>query len=333
MAKRFLRSIVQPRIALTAAADVAPVDLPVNPVSRLILTLFGTQVAETAGGLYSSVFDFLNLITALSVRRQGENLIAGTLSEIAILNARLTEQQISGGKFRDAVGAIRSLSIPISFSRYAYWHEEALPAVKRGDLQFFMTAGALPASFSALQWQLECVELIEDEPQRYLKYVASQKNQLVAGQYDLPLPIGNPILGVLLFDPEPIATLGRISTLGQVKLLKDNVEQFYPLSDWESLMNDLWASVPELHRYFEVRHTENLAAAYAQFANTAPWKIDSDSAPQQWGFMDFDPLRDGSYMLETEGAAALQLRAFADAGIAGGNVRYLPVELVPATRK
>jgi len=333
MPKRFLRSIVQPRIALTAGADITPVDLPVNPVSRLILTLFGTQVAETAAGLYSSVFDFLNLITAVSVRRQGENLIAGNLADLAILNARVTEQQISGGKFRDAVGAIRSLSIPLSFSRYAYWHEEALPAVKRGDLQFFMTAGALPASFSALQWQLEAVELIEDEPQRYLKYITNQKNQLVAGQYDLPLPLGNPLLGILLFDPEPIATAARISTLGQVKLLKDNVEQYYALSDWESLMNDLWASVPELHRYFELRHTENLAAAYAQFANTGPWKIDSDSAPQQWGYLDFDPLRDGSYQLETEGAGAILLRAFADVGIAGGNVRYLPIELVPATRR
>ncbi|HEV8585915.1 MAG TPA: hypothetical protein VGT02_13180 [Methylomirabilota bacterium] len=328
MAKRFLRSIVQPRIALTASADITPIDLPVNPLSFLVLTLFGTQVAETAAGLYSSVFDFLNMITALSVRRLGEQIIAGSLLDLGFLNARLHGAQISGGKFRDAVGAVRSLSIPLAFTRKLYWHEEAFPPSKRGELQFFMTAGALPASFSAMQWQLESVELIEDEPSRYLKYVSMQRNITVSGQFDVPLPIGNPILGALLFDPETLTTLGRVQTWGQVKLLKDNVEQYYPLSDWESLMWNLWGSVPELHRYFELRHSENLAAAYAQFANTGPWKIDSDASPHQWAFLDFDPLDDGGYMLETRGAASLTLRGFADTGIAGGNVRVLPVELV-----
>lgn len=333
MPKRFLRSIVQPRIALAASADITPIDLPVNPLSFLKLTLYGTQVAETAAGLYSAVTDFLNMITALSVRHLGENIIAGSLYDLAILNARLHGYQLSAHKLRDVVAVVRSATFLLSFSRRPYWHEEALPAFKRGELQFFMTAGALPASFSAMQWQLESVELIEDTPMRYLKYVTNQRNITVAGQFDAPLPIGNPFVGILLFDPEPIATAGLIRTWGQVKLLKDNVEQYYPLSDWESIAANLWGEIPDAYRYFDLRHTENLAAAYAQFANTAPWKIDSDNAPQQWGYLDFDPLADASYVLETKGAADVKLRGFADAGLAGGNVRYLPVELVEVAAK
>ena len=44
--------------------------------------------------------------------------------------------------------------------------------------------------------------------------------------------------------------------------------------------------------------------------------------------LDFDPLNDGSYSLETRGAASLDLDI--DAGVAGSAVvRVLPFELVP----
>src|SRR5262249_55501042 len=132
----------------------------------------------------------------------------------------------------DAVSVVSWITVPLSFSRRRHWHEEAFPATTRGNLQFFMTAGSQPASGSAMQWQLEACELIEDDPKRYLKYVTNQRNITVAGQFDTPLPIGNPILGILLFDPQTLNTTARTQTWGQVKLLVDNVEQYYPLSDW-----------------------------------------------------------------------------------------------------
>lgn len=326
MAKRYLRSIVSPFQTLTASADITPVDLPVNPLSGLILTLQGTQVAETAAGLYSTRFDFLNAITALSVRHKGENIIQGSLLDLAIVNARVAGTHPSLVKARDTVAVVRSLSVPLWFTRVPYWHEEAFPATTRGNLQLGMAAGALPASFSAMSWQLEAIELIEDDPKSYLKYVTNARALTTTGQFDAPLPIGNPLLGILLFDPEPITTVGAVYSWGQVKLLVDNVEQYFPLSDWESLVSNMWQGKAQYDKLFDHRHSENLAAAYAQFANSGPDKYDLDDSPARWGWLDFDPLQDGSYALETAGHADIKLRGFADTGATAGTVRYLPVE-------
>jgi hypothetical protein len=334
MGKRFLREIVSPFQTLTASADITPVDLPVNPTTHYLLTLQGTQVTETAAGLYSALADFMNTITALSVRHKGEQIIGGSLTDVAVLNARVAGLHPAGVKFSDDLAKVRSVTFPLSFSRRAFWHEEAFPATQRGNLRFFMTAAALQASFSAVSWQLEAVQLIEDNPTRYLKYVTNTRQVTVSGQFDAPLPIGNPYAGILLFDPEPLATDAAAYIWGQVKLLKDDVEQYYVLSDWESLTGSM--NVPWFDPYllFDHRHTENLAAAYAQFANTGPQKFDIDESPSRYGYMDFDPLQDGSYLMETDGAADLKLRGFADAGATfTATARYLPVELVSVAVK
>ena len=151
MGKRFLREIVSPFQALTASADIVPVDLPVNPTTHYLLTLEGTQVAETAAGLYAALADFLNVITAASVRHKGEQIIGGSLYDLAVLNARVTGMHPHGTKVSDDLAKVRTLTVPLSFSRRPFWHEEAFPATQRGNLRFFMSAGALPASFSAMR--------------------------------------------------------------------------------------------------------------------------------------------------------------------------------------
>jgi hypothetical protein len=334
MGKRFLREIVSPFQTLTASADITPVDLPVNPTTHYLLTLRGTQVTETAVGLYSAIADFLNTITAASVRHKGEQIIGGSLYDLAVLNARVAGMHPYGTKVSDDLAKVRTLTIPLSFSRRPYWHEEAFPATQRGNLRFFMTAGALQASFSAVSWQLEAVQLIEDNPTRYLKYVTNTRLVAASGQFDAPLPIGNPYAGILLFDPEPIATDADAYIWDQVKLLKDDVEQYYVLSDWASLVGDMARDGFNPFLLFDHRHTENLAAAYAQFARTGPQNFDLDETTTRYGYMDFDPLQDGSYLMETDGAADLKLRGFGDAAATyPATTRYLPVEVVSVAVK
>lgn len=329
MGKRFLRETVSPFQTLTASAAITPIDLPVNPLSYLILTLKGTGVAETAAGLYRTYSAFLNTIADLSVRHKGENIVQGSGYDIAVIANRVASALGGGVKFVNTVAAVRSLSLLIPFTRRLYWHEEGFPATTRGNLRFFMTASALQAAFSAVQWQLEAVQIIEDDPKTYLKYVTNTRLVAASGQFDAPLPIGNPYAGILLFDPEPLATITDNFVWNQAKLLKDDVEQYYALSDWTSLVGDSLRPDVNPYGFFEHRHTDNLAAAYAQFSKTAPAEFELDESPRRYAYLDFDPLQDSSYLLETDGAADLKLRGFASAAATfPATTRYIPVEVV-----
>lgn len=323
MGKRYLRSIVTDFQPLTASADIVPVDLPVNPLSHIVLTLKaevnGTQVNLNT---FRFIQPFLSMITSLSVRHRGENIIDGSLQDVAVLNSLLTGWTPFGREFTGADNTFRAMSFPISFSRMPYWHEEAFPATQRGNLRFFMSAGAAPAGFDNMEWALESVELIEDEPTRFLKYTTLTRAIVASGRQRILLPIGNELLGLLMFDPSDENDATEAYAFGKVKILKDNVEQYQSVSNWESIAAELsrrlacwadaWGHVHE-HAAADTRTGEQLFP----FA---------DFPPLQYGYLDWDPLKDGSFSLETAGAADLQLDL--DSDVNTGTVRVMPVELV-----
>jgi hypothetical protein len=269
------------------------------------------------------IIPIMQQITDLSIRHRGENIVQGSLQDIAVMNAVLHGQLPAVGEIAQADNEIQFVSFLISFSRMPYWHEEAFPATQRGNLRFHMTAGAISALYDAALWSLEAVELIEDEPARFVKYTTQTRTIAATGRQKIPLPIGNEILGLLLFDPNDEVDSTTTFGMTKVKLLKDNVEQYYAESSWRSLREAM------------VRRVNNWTLGWGHFhaqaaANTVTGEEQmtvADRPPLQYGFLDFDPLKDGSYSLETAGAASLDLDI--DAGVAGNAVvRVLPIELL-----
>jgi hypothetical protein len=326
MGKRFLRTIVRDFQTLTASADITPVDLPVNPLSVLYLTLAATKnVAAQVTNLGRLMVPILQQVTNLEVNRAGQSVIQGRLDDLAVLNALITRQPPAVADFAQADNEVLSVTIPLSFSRRPYWHEEALPATKRGDLEFRMSAGALPTGFDAVSWALEAIQLIEDEPVRHLKYTTRSRALSATGRQQIDLPINNEILGVLLFDPSDETDATMEYAFGKVKLLKDSVEQYYPESNWESLRE---AVTRRLSNYTLAWGHQHGQAAADTDTGEEQVKI-ADRPPLQYGYLDFDPLDDGSYSLETRGAATLQLDFSSD--VASGTIRMVPVELMAAT--
>jgi len=59
---------------------------------------------------------------------------------------------------------------------------------------------------------------------------------------------------------------------------------------------------------------------------TGDEQVRRNEPPHQYGFLDFDPLLDDSYLLETAGHADVELDLNSD--VSSGTARYLPVELV-----
>jgi hypothetical protein len=325
MGKRYLRSIVSDFQTLTASADITPVDLPVNPLSHLILTLKHTKnVAAQVTNLGRLMMPIIQQISDLSVRHRGENIIQGQLQDLVVLNAIMTGIPPAVGEFAQADNEEQFISIILSLSRKPYWHEEAFPATQRGNLRFHMTAGAISSLYDAAQWALEAVELIEDEPKQFVKYTTQTRTIAATGRQRIPLPIGNDILGVLMFDPNDEIDSTITFAFDKVKLLKDNVEQYFAESNWESIRESMPRRMP--HWLLAFGHQHGQAAADTDTGEEQV-KI-TDRAPLQYGFLDFDPLMDGSYALETRGASSLDLDM--NAGVAGDAVvRILPIELVP----
>jgi hypothetical protein len=323
MGKRYLRSIVSDFATLTASADITPVDLPTNPISHLILTLRHTKnVAADVTILGRLMLPILDQITDLSVRHRGEQIIQGSLTDLAVMSMMLAGSRPSVGEISQADNAEQFVSVVLPFTRGLYRHEEAFPATQRGNLRFHMTAGAISSLYDAAQWGLEAVELIEDTPTQYLKYTTNQRTIAASGRQRMPLPLGNELLGVLLFDPSDEIAATIAYAFGKVKVMKDNVEQYYAESNWESLRQAMEDRAPGYRLAWGHRH----AQAATDTSTGEELELTADRPPLQYGYLDFDPLRDGSYSLETAGASALDLDLNSD--VTSGTVRILPVELV-----
>lgn len=324
MGKRYLRSIVSDFQTLTASADITPVDLPVNPISHLILTLALTKnVSAAATGLGRLMMPIIQQITDCSIRHRGENIIQGRLDDLAVLSTLILGSPPAVGEVAQADNQVQFVSITLPFGRHLFTHDEAFPATQRGNLRFHMTAGAIDSLYDAAQWSLEAVELIEDTPARFLKYTTMTRTLTATGRQRMPLPIGNDILGALLFDPSDESDATIAYAFGKIKIMKDNVEQYYAESNWENLRSTLPHRASGWQLFWGHLHGQ---AAVDTYVGEEHWSI-VDRAPSQYGFLDFDPLKDGSYSLETRGAASLDLDLNSD--VSSGTVRVLPLELVP----
>jgi hypothetical protein len=317
---RYLHSIVQPLTDMVASADIAPFDLPVNPLSFLLLRFQITNVAPAALDTFGGIDDVLTQVTNVNVKHQGENIVSGSLRDLALLNMLYHKAYPWATKLTDTDNAIRSFVFPLCLGRRPYDPKSCFPATQRGNLRFEMTAGADGAGYDDINFSVEAVELIDAKPSEYVKYVTSARTSVV-GQFDAPLPIGNPLLGVLLFDTGLFGSDDEVTSWGTIKLLKDNVEQYYPLSDYPTLagMLGMQLGIPTVWP----GHVHAFNGAAAGLDNSDEGQIPNSFGPLGYAYLDFDPMRDGQYVLETEGAANLVIRGNGGEATA---VRYLPLE-------
>jgi hypothetical protein len=325
MGARFLQSISRPVVDFAAGA-LATIDLPVNPLSLILLRFELTNAADGAAAIESAVDDLLSNVTSVIVKHKGENIISGALRDLVVVNALVGGRFPGWDRMNSRTGNIRTVVVPLGFGRRSYDPAECFPATSRGNLTLDITRAANPASYTDVNVSVETVELIEANPTRYLKYTP-QAQTAVVGQFDQALPIGNPYVGLVFFDTG-IATLDTgLSSWGQVKLLKDNVEQYYPLSDAQTLAAML--NMRMRQAFPEWGHVHATIDAIAAGALTSDFKTPASQGMRGYFAMDFDPNGDDMYLMETQGAADIKLRAV---GTSATAVRVTPVELVSVKR-
>jgi len=319
---QFFRTAIQSDVSLAASTTTDLIDLPVNPISHVLLTIKANNNTPTLAN-YRFLSSMVAFLTRVAILYKGQAIIEGRLDDLMILNAMLTGYIPAQNSVLNTDNNRRAATFMFSFSRVPYWQEEAFPATSRGEFQIRLTSGAAPTGMDTMFYDLETVELLNASPNRFLKYTSYTGTASSTGRDERDLPRGNPILGVLLFGTTTQTTTSGVNTIEDVQVRVDNVEQYFGIANWEALHNEVVRRIPGA--------TLGLQGHFHHALTTASSDIDTDDPElraellESYAWMDFDPLKDSQYALLTEGRGRVSIRAnFNDTAV----MRFMPVELV-----
>lgn len=312
---------------LYAADGPVDFDLPVNPLSIVLLSLQPLNNTAGAPNNYQSVAGLLSMITEVLISYRGAAVRRMSLTDAAVLAAVLHGWSPMQRDQRLLDNAVREITVPICLGRRPYDPAECFPATRRGDLTMQLALDVAVTGLDGLTLRIETVELLEATPTRFIKAVRQSKPIGAVGEDDIELPIGNDLLGMLLYAPSSRFDANTEDTFFRLRQMVDNVETILAATSMTSLHGELsrrlrGAGLWEHRHSFEYDPTL-LALTQAETRDTAT----NDPTLDHYGYVDYDPLEDGSYALRTPGAARVNLRADFE-GAVPETARVIPVELV-----
>jgi len=310
---QFLRSVLAQDETVTPAT-VVTYDLPVNPLSHLILTLKFLAVENLTTNA-----EILAAIESIRILHRGSSVISVSQADMWALSAILLGKGGIRGNHITDDNSPQFITMIIPCGRVLFNPDECFPATRSGELQLQITYAPSFTGFDNVQIQAETVELLGANPKQYLKCTSLSLTP-VPGDNDLDLPIGNDLIGIMLYSTTVPADISETTSANQVKLLVDNVEKYYSQANWESLRADIqWRCGrqlgynPAIHRLIE--GTPNVIGGIQQVIDEL----------ENYAFLDFDPLLDSSFLLKTAGLSSVKLRINAeDTNV----IRAVPCELV-----
>jgi len=293
-------------------------DLPVNPLSHLIITIKVLNNAAKA-----TLSDILSALEMIEVLREGSAIVSISGADLYALDCVLFGHEPWQENVVDTDNAVRALSLILPFGRVLYDPNECLPATRRGELSLRQTVDIADTNYDGYIYQVETVELLDATPKQHLKYTTINYTPSATGEGDVDLPIGLDYAGILLWGTTVPTGTSWTTTIDKLTFLVDNVEKYVRSVNWESLHGSFINRLAPAGAWGEKIHVENLAAAYTQNADTAPeQQVDTDLV--NYAYVDFDPLHDDSYLFKSAGVSDLALRI--DAGDTNAT-RIVPVQL------
>lgn len=315
----FLRSRLIQRDTLTAATTRTADDLPVNPLSAILVTL---AMDVDAINVAPTVDNMLAAISRLDIFYKGQNIISGSGPDLAALYWHLTgKYPIVGRLSAEADEAEVWVTLPILFGPEYRNPKWCFPAVRRGELQMQITTPTTFTAVNDVQLQVETVELLDGAPERFLKYTTISKTPTATGDHDVDLPLGNPIRGIQLFGTTVPVDGAITKSINAVRMLVDNVEHGYALANWETIIGEraLFRTMPYQAAQAVARLTGGAPAANDD-TRSLEWPTDG---LRQYAWLDYGQTPDYDARLQTGGKGRVHLRI--DAGDTQA-IRVIPVE-------
>lgn len=350
-----LHTVLRANTALAATAETFTNDLPVNPLSVIIVTLRALNNLATVGANYlGSAADLISKIATMSVRYRGATIIDGNPLNLTQIYGMLSGWWPNQGQINQVNNDVRSVSFPILFSRKAFDPNECFPASRRGDLVLSVTTAADPTGLDGFDMTFETVELLDATPTKFIKVTSTAFSLLSGDVNDITLPIGNKLIGILLRAGLYPETTSNNAGFNEVALKVDNVEVEYSRAFWRGL-HALWARRARMD-WLTVghRHLIDIAASTTDpvlattalglsgtaaagsaliTGNDASTLGHTGIAPapeiaelQRYGYVDLDLNSDLSMALDTRGAADINLHVNSSAADTGAII--LPIEFV-----
>ena len=318
---RFLRTVIHQDVAVAAGGNPIEANLGVNPISFLLVTIrFQTLAALTI----PTLANLLAVFSSIDVRFKGTSIVSLSAADAFRMAAAIWGRWAFTSRLNDAINSSGTITIPIPFSRVPYWNNEAFPASRSGDLILSLSIAAAFTNIAAPTVQVEQIELLDAVPQQFLKYTTFNKTPTATGEHDTDFPLGNPIAGALLFGTTVPTGIVFTASIGTAKLLVDNVENYYSLANWESLHGDFMIrATPEWDLSTELHRLATAVGYAADDISQGPASV--VRVHNNYAYLDFDPLRDNTYLLETEGRGRVHLRINADVADA---IRIIPIEII-----
>lgn len=320
----FIHSVMKQNESVSAS-HVKTDDLPVNPLSFILLTLKFAQNLANTQALFANI---MAMISKIEVLYKGSSEF--TLNGFdAFATARLLlgfESWSVNAKGDD--NELRSFTWLIPFGRRMYDPVECYPASKRGELQLQVSFASSFTNIDGVTYQVETLEIPDASPERYLRQTTLSRTPTATGDVEIDLPIGNRISDIVLWGTTIPSGATATRTIESAKLQVNNVERYYSKSNFESLHNMAGRLMPAPGYYGSHLHQSD-GAAYAQYADTSVVKADNHVLAN-YLLMPFDVRRDGHFALETQGLSDLELV------IAAGDtnpLRVIPCELVEASQR
>ena len=284
----------------TWATEVKVIDLPINPISFLSLTLSGFNATDE-----STLAEILGFLNGVQVTYRGMTVMDLESEDLFALNLFL----LGRAPFLDTSVATddmpRNLTLLIPFGRKMYNGLECFKATKKGELQLRLDCTVPATSFDNGVINVHCVELPGASPSQYLK---STLLKVVApgatGDNDVSLPIGNKITGVMLWETTGPTAAQHTQGIENVRILVNNSEYGFVsgrfISEQALCMNKIQtlARVP--------------AAAGLNIV-------------QKYAYLDFDPDGSENFLLDTSGKSSVVVRL--NMGVDEAS-KVMPLEIV-----
>ncbi len=305
-----------------AAGTVISYDLPVNPLSHILVTLKYTRTDAGANGIptYPIV---LALMTKIEVLYKGSAIFSMSGADAVAAGMLVCGFESWGHNYLGVADEETSFTFLVPLTRILYSERECFPRTTRGELILQVTYAAALTGATAVKAQIETIELPDAAPERYLRMTTLTFTPTVAGEHDIELPIGNPISELVLFGTTFPAGVTDVATLGFIQILVDNYRRFYSHTNFETVHN--MAGRMRCPPGYWFGHTHWLEA----LASLTGLQFPGNHLLKQYVHLPFDISRDGRYILETAGKSDVIVRISVDVG-AEDPMRVIPCEIVPS---
>ena len=316
---KFLQSMVVTNQSITAG-DVVTEDLPVHPLSHALVTV---KFAQDQANTQLTFANVLAMLTRIEVLYKGAAVYALNGLDCFAIGRMVVGFESWGVNATGTDNDLLSFTFLVPFGRTLFNPKECYPASMRGELQIQLTFASSFTQIDAVTMQISSFELLEAAPEEYLRCTTLSRTPTATGDTSIDLPIGNRLSDIVVWGTTiPLADAGT-TTIQNVRLQVDNVEQYYTREFFEGLHNSAGRRMPAPGYWAGHNHQQD-AASYAQYLDSSAVKPGNHVLSNHL-WLPIDINRDGEFALDTRGLSDLEL--VIDAGDTNP-LRVIPCEMV-----